>query len=145
MINKTKIIAERLHVSERHARRLIAEGDDKAQRILNELPDGDEAEFYWRLTEMMWTAVELGVVETKLWQQLQDYGQFFFENAREDTGPYILGKAVPILDKMMKTFIAQTPKRHATPLWDVFADLDEVLDLGGPWSRANKPESGRGQ
>ena len=145
MINQTKIVAEKLNVSERHARRLITECDYKAQQILDKLPTSGEAEFYWRLTEMMMTAIELGLITEKLWQQHSDYWDFMFEDKREADNPYIPGKVIPSLRKMTDAIMALPPDKRIGPLWDAFGKIDRVLDLDGPWSRADRQESGRRQ
>ncbi len=134
MINQTKIVAEKLHISERHARRLIAESHYSAQGILDELPTNAEAEFYWRLHEMLTPVVQLGLAANRLWVQHGEFWQFIQEDEKEGDKPFIPVEVAPIMRKVTNAVLALPPKKRIVPLWKAFAELDRALQLDGPWS-----------
>lgn len=136
MINQTKIVAEKLHVSERHARRLIAECDDRAQRVLKELPTNAETEFYWRLHEMLTPVVELGLAANQLLFQHIEFWQFINEHQGDKDQVIVPAEVVPIIGKVSKAILALPPKKRIVPLWNAFAERDRLLQLDGPWSSA---------
>ncbi len=109
MLNKAKLVAERLHVTERHARRLIAGGDDRAEAILAVLPNTEEEEFRWRLDAIIQAVKDAGNASNALWKAHCDFWGFCLDGPHDESF-LISPEVVQLIGTLKDEIVKHTPK-----------------------------------
>lgn len=125
-MRNSKLVAEVKQITERHARRLLADGDPEAHQIIENFPDTPEGEFRLHLEKVVSAVASVTEPHEQVISSYETMREWFLANEES-----WVKKQTDLYDDFVKLFMATKNWHEATrDLYTAFVRLHQKVRSG---------------